>query len=139
MPTLGSVLYCEGISQMDTPGGTKQQINGLMVNMRPMFVPGLFSFSIVIPIKGLDLMRQHEVQIMFKCRETGEVSLDTGKNIIHATEAETDLPLEETGIVMNLDFRNVIINNEGYYDTEVYIDGEMIGKGPIYVKGAKHE
>ena len=37
--------------------------------------------------------------------------------------------------MMNIDFKNIVFKNEGYYESEIYLNNEKIGSYPIFVKG----
>lgn len=134
MARIKTFLYCENIENQITPVGPKTSLNGPLAALRPVFIPGMFSFSIFMSMEDVELETSHRFKIIFKHEETGEVIIDTGDGEIPSQNVEGNLPKEIRGIMLNMDFRNVILRNEGYYVSEIYFDGEPIGEFPIYAK-----
>ena len=50
---------------------------------------------------------------------------------------EIGLPNEYKGLNMSMDFRNVIFETEGLYNTSVIFNGQLLADNFIYVKGKR--
>lgn len=140
MPRISTFMYSDN-ARMDL-NGDQQQINitNPMIAFKPAFIPSTFSFAVTIGIAGFDLRQAHKLQYIFKELNSDDNIIDTGDVLFPARSnnvQDTDslLPLEHRGVVINLDFRNVIFKREGDYISYVYFDGELLGSFPIYVKG----
>lgn len=137
MPYLSTFVYCESSQQEVNPlGQTRLTIINPIQIFRPMFIPSMFSFGIVFGIMELDVSKQHTFRYVFRGPKDEEpLIIDTSEISLPQQPIESDLPEDMRGIMMNLDFRNVAIRNEGIYNSEIFIDGISLGKTPIKVKG----
>lgn len=136
MARITTFVYCENVENGNTPTGPKNNIIGPMNAIRPMFIPGTFSFSIFASILGVDLKAPHTFRIEF-FSETKAI-LDTGNAQLPSQSLEPDLPESERGFMINMDFRNVVFEKEGEYVSKVYFDDKLLGEYPIYVKAIKN-
>lgn len=137
MTRISTFVYCEGVQNENTPKTVKNNIIGPMNVLRPMYIPGTFSFSIFVSILGVDLNQDHNLRITFSYEES--IIVDTGNSLLAAQKLESDLPESERGFMLNMDLRNVVLKKEGSYKTSVYLDENLLGEYPIYVKGIKNE
>lgn len=136
MSSVSFFLYCDGVqAQGALPQMSINVLNPKIV-FTPMFIPGQYSFSVVIGIVGLDVEEEdHKYQYIF--------SGPNGEEIINSGEFMTQrpignpfkLPPDKRGGMISLDFKNVIMNENGVYSSEIICDKESLGKYPIYVKG----
>lgn len=114
--------------------------NPLML-INPMFVPGMFSFSIIFGVVGINNQSDHTMQILFHSpSEEGEPLINTGTITLPKGAApleKLNLPPEQNSMMFNLDFRNVVFKTEGLYKSQVYINGDLLGEYPIYVKAGE--
>jgi hypothetical protein len=138
MPRISTFMYCE---KAEPNQNGKLQIEQPLLALNPAFVPGMFSFSIVAGLTGVDRQMKHELRILFLSPEEGQDPLiDTGVLTIEAdsslhSKEEPINPLEDHGgLMFNLDFRNVVLKSEGVYQTVVIVDGDVLGEYPIYTK-----
>lgn len=96
----------------------------------------IFSFSIIIGVRGIDETCDHIMDIIFK--DSSGSNLVVAKNMLISAdqlkEGDQSVPEDYRGIVVGMDLRNVIIKQEGVYCTEVYFDGKNLGDFDIYVK-----
>lgn len=139
MPKVSMFVYAEG-SQMNVNQQGQQQM--LIVNPQivftPMFVPSQFSFSMHIGFTEIDLDKEHIVRLVFWGPDDEVTSLvDTMSDvrIPIQTDNPKNLPADMRGLIMNMDFKNVIFSVNGTYSTDVYLDGEKLGSFPIKAKG----
>lgn len=139
MPIISTFMYCENANQVPTPQGDKLNIIGPMHIFKPTFVPGNFSFSIVCGILELNTEHDHVIRIKFINNQTEEVLVDTGDfNFPGSNDPKIiELPEDMRGVMLNLDFRNVILRNTGSYTTEVIVDNEFLGQFPVKVLGSE--
>ncbi|MFB9859611.1 DUF6941 family protein [Salinicoccus siamensis] len=133
MPKITTFVYAEEIS--NTRDNKLNIVNPLNV-FRPAFVPGMFSFSVVIGIIGLDVTQgKHTLRIKFYGEDQKETPLiDTGYVPLEdVPTGPLSLPSELRGMMGSMDFRNVVMKSEGVYITEVFVDGDLLGEFPIHV------
>lgn len=52
-------------------------------------------------------------------------------------DEKIELPNEYKGLNMSMDFRNVIFETEGLYNTSVTFNGQLLADNFIYVKGKR--
>ncbi len=138
MACLKSFLYCEGVNMEITPNGPKPHLVGPLITLSPMFIPGMFSFSIFMHIGEEDIKGMKTFRVVFKKKDSIEAIVDTGnQNLQSPEEKEITLPEEARGFMINMDFRNVVIKEEGLYVSEVYYNDEKIGESIIYAKATE--
>ncbi|MED4057447.1 hypothetical protein P4654_25425 [Niallia taxi] len=140
MPKVATFMYCERAEQ-DQNG--KIQISNPLLAMIPLYVPGTFSFSVVFSVTGITIDQDNSIRILFKGPNESEAPLvDTGDALIPKGALDTpidtrDVPIEFKGMMFNLDFRNINLKYEGIYTSIVYINGDLTGEFPIYVKAGE--
>lgn len=126
-------MYCDKAEQNQNGQLT---INNPLLVINPVFVPGLFSFSVVFGVMGINFDFDHTVRLVFLDGEDNVIidsnNISLPKGVI--PDDAIGLPPEERGFMFNLDFRNVVFKTEGTYKTQVYIDGDLMGDYPIFVK-----
>lgn len=136
MPRITAFVYCENVQNENTQLGPKSNIISPMSVLRPMFIPGTFSFSIFISLLDVKIEESHIFRIVFT---NGIKDIVDTKNVnIPAHNIESDLPEFERGFMFSMDFRNVVFENEGSYTSKVYFDDMPIGEYPIYVKAVRN-
>jgi len=141
MPKLSTFMYCEEVVKNEQ-NNNQIMLRAPLTVFRPAFVPGMFSFSLVLGISGIDpTSKEYKLQLKFFNPTLSDPIVDTGViPIVHdpnQPKPTNDLPEEFQGILVNLDFRNVVLKHEGEYFTEVILDGELLNRVPVYVKGAE--
>lgn len=136
MARVSTFMYAEGAAQVQVSSNeSKLQISAPLQVLQLLYVPGTFSFSVVIGIMEIDLAQTHQVQIKFKRAEDDMVIIDTNPMAIPPAPADKvgQLPLELQGFVFSIGFQNVNFKSPGEYKTELLIDGELLEKFPITV------
>lgn len=131
MADLAYFVYCESIDEM--PDG-KMSIRNPFVVMNPLFVPGMYSYSVAIAIRNAN-KEGNELQIIMK-NEEGEIINDTDiVSIPPLQEKDTNgSPLH--GLRLSIDFRNVPFKKRGIYCSTVMLNGEKLGEFPIMIEQA---
>lgn len=108
---------------------------GVLSVLTPEFVPGTFSFSIIFSVLDVDILGNNTIQIIFS--KDGERDFLVNSGIITIppmpNEDEIGLPNEYKGLNMSMDFRNVIFETEGLYNTDVFFNGQLLANNPIIV------
>lgn len=132
MLRVSTFMYSEDSIAEPTPQGPRTNLVNPQLVFRPMFIPSLFSFAITFGVAGFDPSLEHKMRFMFISPE-GEALLDTEFDLPKSDE-KPELPIEQRGIMMNMNLRNVPFKSEGIYDSEVFMNGGSLGKFPIYVK-----
>ena len=143
MANLKSFIYCANAerAQIKTPSGmVAESLNaiGIITTITPEFIPSTFSFAIVFSILEIDITKEHVIRVIFSNNE-GDIIADTNDIKLPEDKSENklELPPEFVGLNLSLDFRNVVFEKEGTYNTEVYFDGGSLGKNSIYVKSKR--
>ena len=68
MARLSTFLYCLNAERHQANQGQGEAINamGVLTLLTPEFVPGLFSFSIIFSILGIDPTTNGQIKLVFK-------------------------------------------------------------------------
>lgn len=105
----------------------------ILTALNPEYIPGLFTFSVIILLVDIDTSFSHQFQVNFisPSQET-LVHIDDNTPIIHKS---SNLPLQYQGLNVAMDWNNVDLKVSGEYKIEISIDGEIVGNKHIYVKG----
>lgn len=141
MAKLTNFIYCINAERVPANDGSGDSINamGVMSALTPEFVPGTFSFSIIFSVLDVDVSENNTIQIVFS--KDGENNSLVNSGIITippiANVDEVGLPNEYKGLNMSMDFRNVIFETEGLYNTSVFFNEKLLATNPIYVKGKR--
>lgn len=141
MAKLTNFIYCINAERVPAKDGNGDSINaiGVMSALTPEFVPGTFSFSIIFSVLDVDVTGNNTIQIIFS--KDGEDNNLVNSGIITIPPVpnvdEVGLPNEYKGLNMSMDFRNVIFESEGLYNTAVLFNGQLLAINPIYVKGKR--
>lgn len=134
MPYISTFIYCENAN---VGPNQKLHIEAPLLNFSPLFLPGMFSFSVAMGILDLDLSKDYTFQLLFFSPEKDEKPVvDTGLITLPKNQSDepSDLPKDAQGIMLNMDFRNVPLRHRGTYRTEVMLNGDKIGTFPIWVQ-----
>lgn len=116
--------------------GRRVNIGGVQAMFRPLFIPCQFSFAITLGIRGVDFNQSHLLRFVFRDPK-GNVVVDSGNNPNPPIQEEMELPLNEANAIISAQFQNVPLLSEGFYKTEIYLDGEMLGGQSIPVRVMK--
>lgn len=131
MAYISSFTYCDSIQTEITPQGAKPQIVNPLQVLTPIALPSNYSFAVACNIVGFDVYKENSVQIRF-------VS-PSGKVINDTNEIKFQMPKEQikhnrpSVMQFNLDMRNVVLEEDGIYATQVFMNGEKIGEYKIAV------
>lgn len=134
MAKLVSFVVCESINNMPTPNmGVVPHIVAPQLALRPQFIPGNFSFGILVGIADMNLRTTNKMKFTITSPD-GTVIQDSGENELPIIPKEDVLPQKYQGFMMCMDIRNLVIACEGEYSFSFYLNGECIGTQniPVY-------
>ena len=141
MAKLAAFMLCDSINTIPIPaGGVLQQLISPQIALRPQFVPGNFSFGVTVGVQGVDLHITNRIRFTISDSH-GKVIQDSGTSEsppIPEDVPET-MPKEYQGFLMNMDIRNLVINENGEYLFSIYVNDELIGTQsvPIFQRALK--
>jgi hypothetical protein len=133
MAKLVSFVVCESINNMPTANmGVVPNVVAPQIAIRPQYIPGNFSFGMVVGIAGIDLHVTNRMKFTIK-DPAGTVLQDSGENELPIAPKDTVLPEKYQGFMMCMDIRNLAIPCEGEYVFSFYLNGECVGTQNIPV------
>lgn len=136
MAHVTTFIYSEESRNEMHPKGQKMNIINPLLVFSPKYLPGQFSFSVAIGILEVDYSETHVFRYFLKGPNIEQEPLvDTGDIPIPTQPNPKNLPLEMQGIFMGFDLRNIELEDEGKYTSEVFLDGKSLGVYPIFAKG----
>ena len=131
-----SFIYCDKITNEFNPtnGAMIRNISSQLNGLRPINIPGNFTFSIACSISHIDADQNNHIAFHFLTPEGTEL----------LPRIETDIPQgslvapagEIANLNMDVEYRNLVLMSEGLYKTQVEFNGEILGEYPIEVKKA---
>lgn len=132
MAKLENIIFCLRTINMGEQGVTA---NVVLSAITPEYVPGLFSFSIIVSLLDLDATAEHVFSIEFVDPAGMEVVKIENQQLPIMPDTGSNLPNEYQGINIAMDWNNVNFRISGLYTIKVFYDGVEIGSKEIYVKG----
>ena len=124
MAFVASFNYCQEIR--DQGQGKQPEIVNPMQIIRTKYMPTYFTVSIASAIYGLSFEHENTVRLIFKS-PSGQVLADTG-------DAKTAKGREKADLLqVNVEFRNIALESEGEYYTELKLNDEVLGSYSIAV------
>lgn len=139
MAKLASFIYCANTEKISNPEKKEESINaiGVFATLTPEYVPGMFSFSVIFSILDIDASVENHIRIVFAKVGEDKNLLDTGVIPIAPLTGKEEiiLPPEYRGMIMSMDFRNVIFEEDGLYGAKVFFNDELLDDNYIYVQG----
>lgn len=130
MARVNDIIFCLRAINIDGQGISA---NNILTALNPEYIPGLFTFSIIITVVGIDKNLEHHIGINFL--EPSGIQLAVFNAPVPRVEDPSNIPEEYKGINLSLDLNNVDLKTEGLYELQVEFDGQIIAKKTIYVKG----
>ena len=140
MVRITTFTLCDSVNTQHGPQGqqTTQLVEPRIV-LRPMFIPGNYSFGISIGVQGVNLHQQNRVSFQIFA-PNGDIVQNSGTTDIPAFGQKDTLPPEFQGLVLNLDIRNLIVKEEGIYKLILYINEEPLAAQQIPIfRGVENE
>lgn len=124
------IVFC--VKTINTGDGITA--NSILSVLNPEYIPGLFSFSVIITILGIDTSKHHELSLKLVSPSLEEI-VDLSLDMPLINDIDMNLPEEYRGINMAMDWNNVNFKSSGVYSLTVAVDGYNIGRKEIFVKG----
>lgn len=132
MARVDNIIFCLRTINMGEQGVTA---NVVLSAITPEYIPGLFSFSVIITLLDLDYSREHTFSVEF-VNPNGENVIDICNQPMPNVDLDMgNLPNEYKGINIAMDWNNVNLRLSGLYTIRILYDGTEIGNKSIYVKG----
>ena len=130
MAKISDVIFCLRATNIEGEGATAHTILSVIA---PEYVPGLFSFSVIINLLDVDLKQAHQFNINFESPSNEVVLTINGE--LPTIDTSTNLPQEYQGITIAMDWNNVNFKTSGLYSLKFFVDGEFVNSKEIFVKG----
>lgn len=130
MAKLITFTYANEVINQTIDGHDNQIINNPLLALKPMFIPGQLSFSVVFGITDIDPNKDHIFQYKLVSPD-GQVVVDTGD--IKITKYSNMQDKKVDGFLGSLDLRNVVFRTRGFYKTELIFNGDKLMEGTILV------
>ncbi len=135
MVEVANVIIClRATSQM---GGVSA--NYILQALNPEYVPGLFSFSVIISLINIEYRSQHFISVSLLDPEKKEVA-SIGKTELPSKPIKpSNLPEEYIGVNVSMDWNNINFKCSGDYSLVIKYDDQEIMTKKIFVKGKNEE
>ena len=131
-------MLCDSVNNVPGPQGAISHLVSPQLVLRPVFIPGNFSFGISIGVQDLDIKKP--IKLGFTIAAPDGKVLQRGDDAeIPPMNLEDTLPPEQQGLMLNLDIRNLVIHEEGVYKFTLRVNGDPLETQmiPIY-RGINH-
>lgn len=132
MATTHDIIFCLNATNMPGQGVCAHTV---LSAINPEYVPGLFSFSTIITLLGIDSSKSHNLKLTLSY-DNENIAFSGGA--VPLFSDESNLPGEYKGINLTVNWNNVEFKRNGLYKLSVYCDDAMIGSKEIYVMGKNH-
>lgn len=138
MAKITMFMLCDSINNVPGPQGATPHLVSPQLVLRPMFIPGNFSFGIAVGVQDLDIKKPIKLGFTIVA-PGGDILQNSDDSEIPVINKEDVLPSEQQGIMLNLDFRNLVIHEEGIYKFALRVNGETLEEQPIPIyRGNSH-
>ncbi len=129
MATVHDIIFCLASTNADGQGASAHTI---LSAINPEYVPGLFSFSTIITLLGLDFKTENILKVSL-ASEAAEIGSIEGP--VPEIDVSGNLPEQYKGVNFSINWNNVEFKDEGKYVLSVFLNGEKLAEKDIYVKG----
>ena len=133
MAYISSFVYCDNIQQGMAADKTPMThiLNPLQV-LKPVSLPGNFSFSIMCNVSGFDIQQENVFNLQF-VSPNGDVLQDTGDIPLKLPQEVIAQKKKANAMQMCMDFRNIVMREYGEHKTIIKMNHEVIGEFRIPV------
>lgn len=130
MPNVSDIIFCLRATNNNVEGACATNILSVI---SPEYIPGLFTFSVVVNLLDIDTSVEHKFSVDFNApNEENTIHIEGPVPIF---VDESNLPKEYKGVTIAMDWNNVNFKMSGLYTIKIYVDQELIKTKSIYVKG----
>ena len=130
MARISDVIFCLNASNTENGGVSANTILNVIT---PEYIPGLFTFSVIILILDIDPGIEQRLLIEF-ISPNGEEVIRI-EDVIPVLPHDSNLPCEYKGINIAMDWNNVNLKVSGQYLIKISVNGELLKEKSIFVKG----
>jgi hypothetical protein len=130
MAKLSMFMLCNAINNLQQGNGSIPQLIGPQTVLRPQFIPGNFSFGIAVGVTDVNLHENHKIRFIIADPD-GKIVQDSGESDFSAIEKADTLPAEYQGFALSIDIRNLIVEKEGAFKFELFMNGSTVGEHEI--------
>lgn len=130
MANVSDVIFCLRATNVEGQGACATTI---LTALTPEYIPGLFTFSVIITLLDIDASTGHQLMVDF-------IS-PTEENVVHvesplpAINEDNNLPQQYKGINIAMDWNNVNLKVSGEYIIKITVDDILLKEKRIFVKG----
>lgn len=128
MARLENVIFC----LTATRSSNQISANNIMAVLTPEYIPGLFSFSVILTVLDVEPNSKHMIYVKFIDQHQEVIGEAKGEVIL---EDNSNIPSEYKGLNITINWTNLNIKTTGLYQLIVYWDTNQIGEKEIYVQG----
>ncbi len=122
----------QGGSVLPSNSNKQFSVLGVLGALTLEFIPGQFSFSVVVGVRGEDFSKGHTVRITFgEAVDEKDPIVDSGEISISPKKENNNS--QAPFMIMGAQLANVIFKNSGEYRTRVFWDGQLLGNAKIPV------
>lgn len=133
MAYISAFNYCDRVQNMTNKEGQIRNIITPLSELRPINIPGNYTFTIASTITELDTTVDNVLEIFFHAADESQsentLIMNISKNIIDPNTGKTP-----DSINIDIDLRNVVLRKEGMYKTVFKLNGSVLAEYPIKVK-----
>lgn len=130
MAKVSDIIFCLRATNTEGAGASASTI---LTALTPEYIPGLFTFSVIVTLLDITPGEEHTITIDFL--DPTEESVVHIESDIPQIEDDSNLPQEYKGLNMAMDWNNVNLKMSGLYTIRIGFDGEVIQEKSIFVKG----
>ena len=132
MANVSDVIFCLRATNDEEQGASATTI---LTALNPEYIPGLFTFSVIITLLDIDTSMEHRLTVDFMGpHEENVVHIDSELPVINNNK-ESNLPQQYKGLNVAMDWNNVNLKVSGEYTIIIAVDGSLLKEKNIYVKG----
>lgn len=128
---VSDIIFCLKATNSKETGVNADRIVNVL---NPDYIPGLFTFSIIVMVLGYDVTQTHLLSL--KLSSPSDEQVVVLETTVPSMDGEpSNLPKEYQGITFAIDCNNTNLKSSGLYKLIVSIDGSILGEKEIFVKG----
>ena len=126
MPKINMFIVCDSVNNIPVnDNGSVMQLISPRVALRPPIIPGAYSFGVAVGVRGIDLKVPTRVRYTITDPED-KIIFDTGDTELPPAPAPDSMPFDYQGFLITTDVRNVVVNADGLYKFNLFINEEQL-------------
>jgi len=112
-------------------------VRGPLNTLKPPYIPGAFSFSVVFGMRGFKLNAKHVIRLVFKDPDGKEIRQLGPFPLQVPGDVEPDKSDEYREFIADIHLQNITFEQEGIHTAEIYLDDKKIDEFSIPVTPGK--